>query len=55
MSSGTSTLQLMGIGRKKLHAHRAHAKSAGVTPETYARQLLEESISLEQKARSANV
>jgi hypothetical protein len=52
MSSASSTIQVTGIARKKLHALRSQAKAAGVTAEIYAKQLIEEGVSLEQQARS---
>ena len=51
MGNASSTIQVSGLGRQKLAALRAQAKAAGMTAGAYARQLLEESISLEQEAR----
>src|SRR4051794_13588069 len=52
MSSAPSSLHVSGLAEKKLHALRTQAKAAGMTAEVYARQLIEEGISLEQQART---
>lgn len=52
MSSALSTLCVPGLPKGKLRALRAQAKAAGMTAEAYARQLIEEGVSLEQEART---
>ncbi len=52
MSSAASTIQVSGLARGTLDALRAQAEAAGVPAEVYARQLLEEGISLEEEART---
>ena len=47
-----STLRVAGLARKELAALRAQAKAAGMTPDAYARQLLEQGIALEREARA---
>jgi hypothetical protein len=47
-----STIQISGLGKGKLAALRAQAKARGMSAERYARQLIEEGISLERQARS---
>jgi len=48
----SSTIQVSGLGKGKLAVLRAQAKALGMTAEGYARQLIEEGILLERKARS---
>jgi len=52
MSSASSILHISGIAKAKLRALRAKAKEAGMTPEKYAKRLIEESISIEDRART---
>lgn len=52
MSSMASTIRISGLGKGKLSTLRAHAKAHGVSAERYARQLIEDGLSLEQRARS---
>jgi hypothetical protein len=49
-----STIQVSGLGKGKLAVLRAQAKARGMSAERYARQLIEEGISLERQARSAS-
>jgi len=55
MSSATSTIEVTGIARDKLHALRAQAKAAGVSPEVYAKKLIEEGVELEREARTKSL
>jgi hypothetical protein len=55
MASRTSTIQVSGLGKGDLTALRAQAKAKGMSAEEYARQLIEEAIALEQKARSTTL
>jgi hypothetical protein len=46
MSSASSILHISGIAKAKLRALRAKAKKAGMTPEKYAKRLIEQSVSI---------
>ena len=52
MATSSSTIQVCGLGKGKLATLRAQAKTLGMSPEVYAKQLIEDGISLEQKART---
>jgi ribosomal protein L10 len=52
MSSATSTIQVTGLAKEKLHALRAQARAAGMAAEVYAKQLIEEAVTLEQQAQT---
>jgi hypothetical protein len=52
MASHASTIEISGLERAKLAKLRQHAKSLGISAEHYAKQLIEEGLSLEQQARS---
>lgn len=54
-ASSKITVQLSGLPREKLHALRSQAKAAGMTADAYARQLIEEAVSLEQEARTTTL
>jgi hypothetical protein len=55
MSSASSTLHISGLAKDKLRTLRAHAKEAGLTPEKYAKHLIEEAISIERRARTTTI
>jgi hypothetical protein len=48
----TATIQVSGLKKGELAALRRQAKSLGMSDQTYARQLIEEGISLEHRART---
>lgn len=52
MSLRTSTIHVAGLGKQKLAALRNQAKTLGMSAEVYAKQLIEEGISLELQART---
>ena len=52
MSVASSTIHVSGLPKGVLSALRSHAKAAGVTPADYAKQLIEDGISLLQQART---
>ncbi|HSV14868.1 MAG TPA: hypothetical protein VLI90_11450 [Tepidisphaeraceae bacterium] len=52
MSSLASTIRISGLGKDKLTRLRAQAKACGVTAGRYAKQLIEDGLSLDQQARS---
>jgi hypothetical protein len=52
MGSATSTIQVSGLGKEKLAALHKQAKTLGMSAEVYAKQLIEEGISLERQART---
>jgi len=52
MASSSSTIQISGLGKGKIAVLRAQAKTLGMSTERYAKQLIEDGISLERKARS---
>jgi hypothetical protein len=51
MATTASVLRLKGIAKKRIAELRARAEEAGMTPEAYARQVLEEHLALEAKAK----
>lgn len=52
MATAASTLEISGLERAKLAKLRQHAKALGITAERYAKQLIEDGLSLKQRARS---
>ena len=52
MAEATATLRVSGLGKGKLAALRKQAKTLGLSTEGYAKQLIEEGVSLEQLART---
>ncbi|HZL34026.1 MAG TPA: hypothetical protein VFC78_01875 [Tepidisphaeraceae bacterium] len=48
----TSSIQISGLGKEKIAVLRDQAKTLGMTAEGYARQLIEDGISLEKLART---
>ena len=52
MTTTALTVHLSSLDRKKLVALREQAKTLGMSAEGYARQLIEDGISLEQRART---
>ena len=52
MATTASTLQVSGLGKQKLATLRDQAKAHGLSAEAYARQLIEEGMSLERRART---
>ncbi len=52
MNASAPTIEVSGLPKATLRRLRAQAKNAGVTVEIYAKQLIEEGISLEQIART---
>ena len=52
MASSSSKIQVSGLGKGKMAALRAQARTLGMSAEGYARQLIEEGILLEREARS---
>jgi hypothetical protein len=53
MANAPTTLSVSGLARKKLATLRAQAKAAGMTPDAYARMLLEDGIALQQQAKTS--
>jgi hypothetical protein len=54
MSAATSSIRVTGLGKSKLTKLRTEAKARGVSAEQYARQLIEEGLSLEHQARTTS-
>jgi hypothetical protein len=52
MSVASSTLQISGLPKGVLNALQSQAKAAGVTAADYAKQLIEEGVSLQQQAQT---
>jgi hypothetical protein len=52
MSQAALTLQVTGLAKAKLAKLRQLAKQSGLTAETFAKQLIEDGLSLQQKART---
>jgi hypothetical protein len=52
MPVGSATIDRWGLAKSKVAAIRARAKRLGVTPERYARQLIEHSLSVGIAART---
>ena len=52
MATAASTLEISGLERAKLAKLRLHAKALGITTERYAKQLIEDGLSLKERARS---
>jgi hypothetical protein len=48
----SATVQLRGLGKKAMTELERKAKSMGMTPERYLRELVEEDLQLDRKARS---
>jgi hypothetical protein len=51
MAATASVLRLTGIAKKRIAQLRARAEEAGMSPEAYARRVLEEHLALEAEAR----
>ena len=51
MDSSASTIRVSGLPREKLAALREQAKMLGMSAEGYARQLIENGVSLKFRAR----
>lgn len=54
MTSAVRSIRVRGLGRSKLAALRAHARKLGISAELYAKQLIEDGLTLEQKARTTS-
>jgi hypothetical protein len=52
MASTISAIRVSGLGKSKLAALRAQAKKLGLSAEGYAKQLIEDGLSLQQQART---
>jgi DNA-binding transcriptional ArsR family regulator len=52
MSQAALTLQVPGLAKTKLAILRQLAKQSGVTAEKFAKQLIEDGLSVQQKART---
>ncbi len=52
MAGTATTIQVSGLRKDKLAALRKQAKALGMSAEGYAKQLIEEGISLELRART---
>ncbi len=52
MNSATTSIRVRGLGRSKLAALRGQARKLGISAESYAKQLIEDGLTLEQKAKS---
>jgi hypothetical protein len=52
MTSSASTIEISGLERAKLVKLRQNAKALGISAEHYAKQLIEDGLSLEHKART---
>jgi hypothetical protein len=50
-----TTLQLKGLGRQTMTALTNKAKRLGMTPERYVRELVQEDLALDQKARTTGL
>lgn len=51
----TSTLQLKGLGRQALAELTSKARQLGVSPERYLRELVQEDLALDRKARTTTL
>ena len=54
MASSPATIRVSGLRKGHLATLRAQAKALGMSPEGYARHLIEQGISLERKARTTS-
>ena len=52
MSRSTAQLEVTGLARERLAELAAQAKRLGVTPQNYARELIEEGLAIRREARS---
>jgi hypothetical protein len=52
MSASSNTLAVSDLPKDKLARLRKDAKALGLTPEHYARQLIEDGLALEHRART---
>jgi hypothetical protein len=52
MTAASSTIHISGLPKTVLIALRTQAKAAGITPSDYAKQLIEEAVSVERLART---
>ena len=52
MSKLTSQLQVPGLARERLAELTAQAKRFGITPQIYARELIEEGLAMQREART---
>jgi hypothetical protein len=52
MPSSASAIQLSGLGKAEVAALRKRAKTLGLTPETYAAQLVRDGLELDRLART---
>jgi DNA polymerase/3'-5' exonuclease PolX len=50
--SRTPLLQVPGLGSKRLAELAEQAKSLGMTPQDYARELIQDALALEREARN---
>jgi hypothetical protein len=51
----TATLQLKGLGRKAMTQLAKKAKELGMTPERYLRELVQEDLALDRKAKTTTL
>ena len=51
----TTTIQLKGLGQKALAELASKAKRQGMTPERYLRELVQEDLSLDRKAKTTTL
>jgi len=51
----TATLQLKGLGQKAMTQLASKAKELGMTPERYVRELVEEDLALDRKAKTTTL
>lgn len=50
-----TSLQVKGLGRKAMTELASKAKSLGITPEQYLRELVEEDLALDRRARKTTL
>jgi hypothetical protein len=55
MAMIASTLQLKGLGRQVMSALTNKAKRLGMTPERYVKELVQEDLELDRKARTTTL
>ncbi|HET6248889.1 MAG TPA: hypothetical protein VFE47_14425 [Tepidisphaeraceae bacterium] len=55
MPTATATLQIKGLGKKAMMELVRKARDLGVSPERYIRDLVQEDLALDRKARTTSL
>src|SRR5579863_1720146 len=55
MSAATPTLRISGLAKNKVRALNSYAKNAGISPEEYAKQLIEDGLERHQDAQGRSI